>query len=59
MSSRLPLVLDANGQIQNLQAADDLEIPLEQRVALLEAVVRQLIETLTENGIFVPENMMP
>jgi len=52
------LVLDETGQIQNLQPGSDLDIPLGDRVALLEEVVRQLIQTMTENGIFVPQNMM-
>ena len=54
MSDRLPLVL-AGGQTQQLQVVDDLDIPLNERVANLEVSLRELRQILMLQGIEVPE----
>jgi len=54
MSDRRPLVL-ADGQTQQLQPVDDLDIPLNDRVANLEISLRELRQILMLQGIAVPE----
>lgn len=62
MSDRKPLVLaqgpgEAVGQLvlQQLQAGDDLDIPIERRVARLELVLQELVGSFVAQGWDVPE----
>ena len=56
MSDRKPLVQVA-GTLQQLQSQDDLEIPLNERVSLLEQQIKALTEFLLAQGIELPEEL--
>ena len=65
MSDRKPLVIaddrsGTSGQavVQQLQAGDDLDIPLADRVMRLETIVRDLVEHLVAIGHPMPTNLM-
>jgi hypothetical protein len=55
---RKPLVLDSSAQTQQLQSVDDLEIPLNEKVAILEAQFQLLLITLNEAGIELPDQLL-
>jgi len=57
MADRKPLVLDSTGQTQQLQAVDDLQIPLNDRVELLEQKVNALAEFLLAQGFELPDEL--
>jgi hypothetical protein len=57
MAGRLPLVLDGTGQTQQLQVQDDLNIPLNERVEMLENQIRALSEFLVEQGFELPDEL--
>lgn len=58
MSSRKPLVLGDGATLQQLQSPDDLDIPLDSRVAILEERLQMLIEMLALNGIELSEELL-
>ena len=55
MSARLPLVLDDTAALERLQPGDDLDIPLNERVARLEIELHELQQALLMQGIEIPE----
>lgn len=57
MSLRKPLVLDGTGQHQQLQAGDELQIPLADRVSELETNLNLLVTFLVSNGFEVPDEL--
>ena len=57
MPRRLPLVLDDTGELQRLQSSDDLDIPLRERVEILEENQRLLISALLIHGIDLPDQL--
>ncbi len=58
MASRRPLVLDSTAQMQQLQSGDELRIPLNEKVAILEAQLQLLLFTLNEAGIELPDQLI-
>ena len=54
---RKPLVIE-DGQVEQLQAPDDLDIPLVDRVVLLERQVRLLSRALLEFGVELPPDLI-
>lgn len=57
MSSRKPLIVD-QGQLQQLQGDDDLDIPLQDRVDLLELMVISLGRTMLMNGLEIDADVL-
>jgi hypothetical protein len=57
VSDRKPLVLDESAQMQKLQAQDDLDIPLNERVARDEYLFRLLCFYLLKQGIDLPREL--
>jgi hypothetical protein len=57
MADLKPLVLDDAAQMQRLQARDDLDIPLNERVAMLEEQLIELGTLLLEQGIMIPDSI--
>jgi hypothetical protein len=51
-----PTVISADNQpvVQQLQRGDDLDIPLAERVAVLERRLKMVVETLSEQGFLLP-----
>lgn len=58
MADKKPLVLDEGAQLQQLQSSDDLNIPLNERVQLLESKLSLLVNILLLNGIELPEELI-
>jgi len=54
MADRKPLVLDSAAAIQQLQAKDDLDIPLNDRVQALEVKFQKLVDWLRLEEIDIP-----
>jgi hypothetical protein len=58
VSDRKPIVIapdptvpgDTSAQLQQLQGSDDLDIPLQDRVAFLESVTESLLRTVLRIG---------
>jgi hypothetical protein len=57
VSNRKPLVLGDDAQLQQLQRADNLDIPLEERFQALQFNFRQLCRWLQMQDIELPENL--
>jgi hypothetical protein len=57
MSDRKPLVLDDTAAMQQLQSQDDLDIPLNERVARDEYLFRLLCFYLLKQGIDLPKEL--
>lgn len=57
MSSQRPLVIN-EGELQQLQSPDDLDIPLVERVCELERRQRTLVMWLMAEGFDVPEELV-
>jgi hypothetical protein len=56
MAERPPLVLDRDtARVRELRNADDLDIPLNERVDRLETELRELKQALMMQGIEIPE----
>jgi hypothetical protein len=53
---RRPLIIQS-GQVRQLQTPDDLDIPLQSRVALLEEKMRLLSGYLLEQKIELPDEL--
>ena len=53
MARVLPLVFK-DGQLQQLQVGDEVQMPLEERVIQLEAVVSALVAYFVMNGFEMP-----
>lgn len=58
MIDRKPLVLNDAAEIQQLQATDELDIPLEQKHQLLEEKFSLLVQVLIGHGIQLPEELL-
>lgn len=56
MADRKPIVQDA-GQLEQLQSQDDLDIPLNERVELLEVQMELLVTFLIAEGFELPEEL--
>ena len=57
IGDKKPLVLN-DGQIQQLQSSDGLDIPLDQQVAELRMRMDRLVEMLILNGIELPDEVI-
>jgi len=57
VSDRKPLVLDAAGRTQQLQPSDELDIPLEQRVQILERKLTVLVTMLIGEGFDLSDEL--
>jgi hypothetical protein len=56
VSDRKPLVI-ADGQIEQLQSPEDLDIPLNDRVALLESQMKSVATFLAGEGFELPDEL--
>lgn len=56
MSGKRPLVVEA-GEVQQLQRPDDLDIPLADRVAALEAQQKMLVTWMLSEGFDLPAEL--
>ena len=57
MSKYKPLIL-ADGQLQQLQGNNELDIPLAERVVVLEQALALLVTVLLEEGFALPEELL-
>lgn len=57
MSQRKPLVLDDTASVEQLQAGDELDIPLEDRVEKMNCQLLALARYLMRQGIRVPPEL--
>jgi hypothetical protein len=55
-----PVVLDqfGSGQLQQLRSGDDLDVPLVQRVELLEEQLASLVSYLAQTGFELPDDLL-
>ena len=58
MADRKPIVLGDDASFQQLQSQDDLDIPLDERVNVLEWQLDLLVKSLMLNGIEIPEELI-
>lgn len=58
MSNRKPLVLGDDASTQQLQSQDALDIPLDERVNVVEWKLDLLIKGLMMQGIELPEELI-
>lgn len=57
MNGTIPLVLDSNSEVQQLQRGTELDIPLEDRFQEFRSQVLELTQFLIAQGIEVPSSL--
>jgi len=58
VSARVPIVINDTGNLAQLKKTDRLSTPTESRVEALENKLRVLVESLVNQGIELPDELL-